>query len=352
MNVKDSKEEKEISFLAKGIVELFKNNNKNYSKLNNDLKRAINILAADNKVIIKDRSQMIQVLSKPIESWYGEDAFYKNERLISNGIPTDFCYEKVIDNQDVGAEIDQSIILEVKNEFKAYGKEEDYGEFRSFIIRNPIIVKSKLDDFIVKSSRYNSKMKKIYARIFDFYEDIPNHYINNNTIEICNYCGWTIINKCLDKHCISDYCKANQGIEKSKIKPYLKEMIRAKKGVMRYLVLPGIPELSIKAKIEKLGIKVILYPNFDQYDLEVVFDDCKWALDIKDYANPYNLVNQVTEFEPNSCEKSFIVIPNKRFMLNKDYKYIINAENVKGFEYIIERDLMKKIKEKIINERL
>ena len=41
-----------------------------------------------------------------------------------------------------------------------------------------------------------------------------------------------------------------------------------------------------------------------------------------------------------------------RNSLNKDYKYIINSEEPIGFEYVIERDLIKLIKEKINNEKL
>ena len=121
---------------------------------------------------------------------------------------------------------------------------------------------------------------------------------------------------------------------------------------MRYTALPGIPELNLKNRIEKLGLEVILYPNFDQYDLEVKFKDCSWAIDVKDYGNPYNLIHKIKDFEPNNCEKSFIVVPNKRCRLNKDYKYILASKEVIGFEYIIEENLIKRIKEKINSEKL
>ncbi len=345
-------EEKIISLLAKGIIKLYESKEKNFSKLNVELKRAINMLAAQNIVTIQDRSQMIEILSKEIGVWYGEKSTYKDEKLIADGIPTDFCYEMSIEAFDVEAEIEQRVILEIKNEFMTYGKDDDYKKFRFFLIRNPIAKRKNIDEFILKNSLYNPKLKRIYAKIYDFYEDIPKHYINNNMIEVCNYCCWTIIDKISGKHCISDYCKANQGLEKSVKRDYSEDMLRVKKGVMRYITLPGIPEVDIKEKIEKLGLEVILYPNFDEYDLRVIFKNESWALDIKDYGNPYNLVNKVKEFAPNNCEKSFIVIPNKRFTLNKDYRYIINSEEPKGFEYIIERDLMKKIKGKLKNEKL
>lgn len=348
----NKQEEKIIYLIAKGVVKLYENNEKNFSKLNRELKRAINILAAQNEIVIVDRNHMMTIFSKEIGKWYNINSIYKDEKFIEDGIPTDFCYEMAMDTSDIEAELEQRVILKVKNEFKAYGKEEDYKKFRSYLIKNPISTREKLEQFILKSARYNSNLKRIYSKIYEFYEDIPEHYIMNNNIEVCNYCGWTIINKSKDKHCISDYCKANLGIEKCKVKPYLENMIRVKRGVMRYTSLPGIPEIDLKNKIERLGLEVKLYPNFDEYDLEIIFNNCSWAIDVKDYGNPYNLVKKVTEFEANSCEKSFIVVPNKRYSLNKDYKHIINSEEPTGFEYIIERDFIKLVKEKINSEKL
>ncbi|WP_257789695.1 hypothetical protein [Clostridium isatidis] len=271
---------------------------------------------------------------------------------MEDGSPTDFCYEIAIDTNDLEGELDQKIILDVISDFKAYGKEEDYRLFRTFLIKNPISTRDKIDDFIMKNSKYDSKLKKVYAKIYEFYEDIPKHYIIKNNIEVCNYCSWTIINKNNDKYCISEYCKANMGIEKSKCIQYESNKVRIKRGVMRYISLPGIPEINLNNKLEKLGVSVTLYPNFDEYDLEICFSIDKWAIDVKDYGNPYILVSKVKSFEPNNCEKSFIVIPDKRFILNKDYKDILLSKNPIGFEYIIERELIKKVKEKINNEKL
>jgi len=350
--MQDNKEEIVFSLLAKGLKDLYEKEEKNYSKLNPKLKRAINILAGESGIIVEDRTDMITKFSKKIGEWYKEDSIYKDETFIEDGMPTDFCYEIALDTKDIEGELEQRVILKIKNEFRAYGKEKDYKNFRSYLVKNPISSREKLEKFILKNSGYNSKLKKVYARIYEFYEEIPPHYINNNNIEVCNYCGWTIINKNKDKHCVSDYCKANFGVEKSKIKPYEKNMLRLKRGVMRYTALPGIPELNLKNRIEKLGLEVILYPNFDQYDLEVKFKNSSWAIDVKDYGNPYNLIHKIKDFEPNNCEKSFIVVPNKRCKLNKDYKYILASQEVIGFEYIIEENLIKRIKEKINSEKL
>lgn len=353
MGIEEYKQnEKVINLIATGIVKLYEKDSKNFVFLPRELKRAINILAAQNNILINDRSDMVKIFSTNIGEWLQCDKSLRNEKFIENGIPTDFCYEMVIDSNDLEGELDQKIILSIKNEFQLHGKEEDYVAFRSFLINNPVTTRDRLDNFISQQGNYNTKLKRIYAEIYNFYEEIPEHYKTNNSIETCGYCGWTIISKDGNKHCISDYCHANLGIEKSKLIEYEDEMIRVKRGVMRYISLPGIPELRLKNKLEKLGLRVRLYPNFDQYDLEVIFKKCSWAVDIKDYSNPYTLVNKIKTFESNSSERSFILVPDKRCSFNKDYKYILEAEEPIGFEYIIEKDFIKRVKEKINNEKL
>ena len=181
--MEDNKEGVVFYLLAKGLKELYEKEEKNYSKLNSKLKRAINILAGESGIIVEDRTDMIAKFSKKIGEWYKEDSIYKNEVFIKDGIPTDFCYEIALNTEDIEGELEQRVILEIRNEFKAYGKEEDYKNFRSYLVKNPISSRERLEKFILKNSGYNSKLKKVYARIYEFYEEIPIHYINNNNID-------------------------------------------------------------------------------------------------------------------------------------------------------------------------
>lgn len=338
-----------IFLLAKGIVKLFESNEgkSNYSILPRELKRGINILSARYNLVIGDRSEIIKIFSNNIKEWFNGKSNYSYEKLIEGGYPSDFCYDIAIDAVDIEGELEQKIILDIRNDFKLYGSEEDYKKFRSYLIKNTVVNRKDLEEFIQENSLYKPKLKKIYVKIYDFYEEIPMHYVIDDEIEICGYCGWTILNKENNKKCVSQYCKANMGLEKSKKNKYNDTLLRVKRGVMRYISLPGIPEIKLLERIESFKLPVKLYPNYDEYDLEIKIASEKWAIDVKDYGNPYVLVNKIKSFIPNSCDRSFIVVPNLRCKLNRDYKYILKAEDPIEFEFITERDLIKLIKEKI-----
>jgi hypothetical protein len=68
--------------------------------------------------------------------------------------------------------------------------------------------------------------------------------------------------------------------------------------------------------LAELGLQVELYPSCDRYDLRATFADGEvWALDLKDYSNPYLLVKRLgDEPIPNDPPWNFayIVIPNER----------------------------------------
>ncbi|ASW42865.1 hypothetical protein [Clostridium isatidis] len=61
-----SKDEKIIYLISKGIIKLYESNKQNFVELPRELKRAINILAANKNIFIEDRNCMVDLFSKNI----------------------------------------------------------------------------------------------------------------------------------------------------------------------------------------------------------------------------------------------------------------------------------------------
>jgi hypothetical protein len=60
---------------------------------------------------------------------------------------------------------------------------------------------------------------------------------------------------------------------------------------------------------------------YDQYDLRVTFPDQKvWAVDVKDWANPFLLARNVRPIpQKPDWSKAFFVFPDERHHQRKDY---------------------------------
>jgi hypothetical protein len=71
------------------------------------------------------------------------------------------------------------------------------------------------------------------------------------------------------------------------------DCLKLTRGLERFWFYPGRAEIRLLEKLLKLGLEVELYPECDRYDLRVIFPDREvWAIDLKDYSNPYLLVKQ------------------------------------------------------------
>jgi len=102
--------------------------------------------------------------------------------------------------------------------------------------------------------------------------------------------------------CAEERCRAKGVSEQGKAFPQKQQVLWLKRGLRRFIAAPGRAELRLAESLEKLGksrLKVELWPNFDSYDLRIVFNDGEaWAVDVKDWADPFLLGNKVKQKNP------------------------------------------------------
>lgn len=109
-----------------------------------------------------------------------------------------------------------------------------------------------------------------------------------------------------------------------------------KKGIHLRTHIPGIHELalyrfllSIREAHPKLLPEVQLWPGIDRYDLQICFCDSVWAIDVKDYKDPYQLGRNLSRpyGEGNlRWDKGFYVYPSYREKQRHNYGQIARRE--------------------------
>lgn len=82
-------------------------------------------------------------------------------------------------------------------------------------------------------------------------------------------------------------------------------------GVHQYGTIPGLFEISLAEELRKLGVKVTLWAEIDEYDLLVEFDNKRrWAIDVKDWVCIYPSIKDVAyRFD---AKETFVVFPDER----------------------------------------
>lgn len=91
---------------------------------------------------------------------------------------------------------------------------------------------------------------------------------------------------------------------------------RLKKGIMRFIALPGRGEIQLARKCEEFHLTYELWPEMDIYDLSVQIPgagDTWWAVDVKAYRHPGQLVRHIREhpFPQGSYAQGFFAVPDE-----------------------------------------
>lgn len=187
-----------------------------------------------------------------------------------------------------------------------------YTKFRRFIVEHPVLSNQEL----VEAKGNFGLGIGLSDLLEECYEIAPLCYQLQGNFYACPYCyaltavdGEQVI---ANPNC--NRCPPGRRLKK-KIK-IDDDSLKLKRGIERFWFYPGRAEIRLYQKLTELGLQVELYPACDRYDLRVTFADGKvWALDLKDYSNPYLLVKRLGD-EPIPItppwDEAYIVIPNER----------------------------------------
>lgn len=215
----------------------------------------------------------------------------------------------------------------------------------------------------------NINEKLIEAIVNNYYRDVINlhkYYHTKEGYACCKHCGSLIQKKTKreDKYlCSFDICndkhmKFNKKVE---IGSYIKNPTKVLKyEVLRFVSYPSIEEWRFYCKLEhyeKIGMikDLILYYNKDACDISFVFNNTRFAIDLKEWVRPKDLGKRISEenFKRNNKDaKCFIVIPEyltkKSNGRKNDYMSVlknnITGKAITEDEILTDAEFMKKFK--------
>lgn len=294
---------------------------------------------------------------KPIKNWFKEwkdvnelnledQYFYHMEALIGDiGYNTfeitDECrdYIEIFVEKELIAGIEQRVIYDYLKSLS----QDDYVNLRKYLIENPIVEESELRG-LKRSYLGNEQALKALENA---YEEIK------EDCYVCPKCGWTLIPGEMGMRCQSRSCN-----EAKYIKGGLKRIytgLRLKRGVMRYIAVPGKLELEIYNYCHLKKLKSALWPYKDRYDIEIYLPNGDiWAIDAKAVRNPYflkELIKTDNGFPIGNYKRAYYVIPNEFVKERTDYLDIINKELDKMNKFYVRcirlTDLKKELRQRI-----
>jgi hypothetical protein len=187
-----------------------------------------------------------------------------------------------------------------------------YTKFRRFIIEHPVLSNQAL----VEAKGLFGLGVGLADLLEECYEPAPSCYRLQGNFYACPYCH-ALTSVAYEQVIANPDCNRCPPGRRLKRKVKLsQDVFKLRRGIERFWFYPGRAEIRLYQKLIELGLQVELYPSCDRYDLRLTFADGEvWALDLKDYSNPYLLVKHLGD-EPIPSDPpwnfAYIVIPNER----------------------------------------
>ena len=271
-------------------------------------------LLVDDESIAQNIPEFLEQANKPLVNWQLASDIQNLSpeiTLIEDGFTSEFTRQWQVEGAGVIKQVQEQVLKDVLDYCRGLGLADEYRAFRQLVIVKPVLEYSEyrrilsssefrpLQDFLVKS----------YIDLDKFEEHDVYHF--------CPRCGYVQrkrphnVYKCRHDFCNFLSVKLNlppkPTIPRSEASLY--KIVTP--GIHEFITVPGISELYLAAEFRKLGLKVTLWAEIDEYDLLVEFDKKRrWAIDVKDWVKIYPTIENVTSrFD---ATETFVVFPDER----------------------------------------
>jgi hypothetical protein len=294
--------------------------------------------------------ELLEWCAHPIASWGLElagDALGEHDSLLLDSAPTSVCDSWARVESDIEAELTQShIIFSVFRVCQQNNDQAGYVAFRRLLIEHPVL--SALD---LQLHCIAPQLARLAEHIREAYEEAPASWSQAGNFHTCVHCANLL--QPLDNGswlCENPRCSRRR-IEEGRTFAAAEGVLWLKRGLRRFTAAPGLVELELANKLAALGLQVELWPKFDSYDLRVVFADRQaWAVDVKDWANPFLLARSLGGFREDPVwERAFYVFPDERRQERSDYGRAFNANwrQQPQVQALFVRDFLKSVRQRL-----
>lgn len=293
--------------------------------------------------------------ARAVNTWplaFNADAQVGGEFLLIRGEPSEFCEEWAVDAFDVVSEVHEStLVSQVKTGAEQAGRPDLYAEWRSFVTAHAVLSPGEL----LKAKNRFAAEPQWPTWIGESYEPVPAGQQQDGEIAVCGQCGqWMALARNGHWTCETPRCLQAVHLPPPSLRPAT-GAYRLRPELVRFIALPGRPEMGLARALADRGADVILYPQLDALDL-IARWPCGYAIgvDVKDWLKPYLLARRIKRFpswppsHPFAYTDGFVVIPEDRTARNRNYCDIVRRHSPAlssqpGIDVLTDTDLIGRV---------
>jgi len=241
------------------------------------------------------------------------------DTLLDDQLPTHICEDWACASPDVEAELsEQRFMRNVLATCRAANVQDSYVGFRMLLIDHPVLTLQEL-----QQKRSSPKLILLADHLREAYLEAPYSCLVNNRFYCCASCHNLLVRTTTGTLvCENERCRKVKTRVAKRTYTVEEGVFWLRRGLRRFVSAPGRTELALYTKLTNdLKLSVELWPIFDAYDLRVIFPDKDvWAIDVKDWANPFLLARRVDPIPTNlPWTWAYFVFPDDRRLQRSDY---------------------------------
>lgn len=260
---------------------------------------------------------LLILVEHPLDTWklnFDAEIVSQGEQLMERGIPTQFCLDWIHEQGPEALE-EETLLREVMAICKEVNRPDTYSAFRNLLICRPVLTTLEL-----QLAKQESTLRPVRDLLVRAYTPAPLSATHNSAYGCCGRCGGLLLRtegnqfECENERCLSSKLTMRRTLSVEEGVLWLEN------GLRRYVARPGLAEIELQDRLESLGLSVEMWPNYDAYDLRVKVNDAIWAVDVKDWSNPFKLAQSVGPIRRNPhWDRAFYVFPDDRKQKRPDY---------------------------------
>jgi len=300
-----------------------------------------------NLPLVQSIPDLLLWCQRPLNEWpldFQAAQLDPDDTLLAGQFTTDVCQTLARATNDVEADIiEQHFMNGVFEVCRGANSPQAYVDFRRMLIERPALTELELLQW---RSQYPS-LDILKEHINEAYEHAPLHYMVKGYFSCCPLCGNlrqpTMTQDrffCEDERC-RRVIETKQVLQNERRLSAREHVYWLKWGLRRFITMPGRAEIRLEQRLREKGLKVEMWPEFDRYDLRVVFPDGEaWLVDVKDWANAYLLGCHVRGISSSlEWKRAYYVFPKERKDECSDYvtTFINTCKSDKGHVQITGR---------------
>jgi REase associating with pPIWI_RE len=187
-----------------------------------------------------------------------------------------------------------------------------YRVFRKLIIEHPVLPYSEF-----RRMTSSSQLRPLKDFLLQVYIDLV-EFASEEVYHFCPRCKYVMRRRpdnsfsCRNLTC-EQLCAEDRLAPLNSLSKQDAENVKVvTAGVHRYGTLPGLWEVRLAEELMRMGVRVTLWPDIDEFDLLVEFNKkVRWAIDVKDWSYLDEERLRAVDFRLDATQ-TFVAFPDER----------------------------------------